>query len=177
MEKTKNGKKIWSKKEKERLENLCKICKSFTELKEKSKKAFLKRTWCSIESHARKHKDWIKHFEKKEPLIFSKKERKLPEILKDGPKTLKEISDALDVPKEEIFPIRDKFAELGYNIEIKKNSKETVVSLVSEPSPDKEKREKPAKITSNIIKVLFVSDICFGLKTQSREAANKFTGN
>jgi len=166
MEKTKNGKKIWSKKEKERLENLCKICKSFTELKEKSKKAFLKRTWCSIESHARKHKDWIKHFEKKEPLIFSKKERKLPEILKDGPKTLKEISDALDVPKEEIFPIRDKFAELGYNIEIKKNSKETVVSLVSEPSPDKEKREKPAKITSNIIKVLFVSDICFGLKTQ-----------
>ena len=31
---------------------------------------------------------------------------------------------------------------------------------------DKEKKEKPVKITSNVTKVLFVSDICFGLKTQ-----------
>ncbi len=168
MEKAKRGnsKKIWGIKEKEKLEELCKVCKSFAELEKKTKRIFPKRSWNSVQSQAYQHKDWIKHFEHKSPLVLSAKERKLPKILKDGPKTLKEVSNALDVPKEEVFPIRDKFAELGYNIEIKKGAKETMVSLVSEPSPGKEKEEKPDKITSNVIKVLFVSDICFGLKTQ-----------
>ena len=165
----KNSKRIWSTKEKEKLEKLCKECKSFADLKKKSKKIFPKRTWDSVQTQAYQHKDWIKHFERKPPSILSAKESKLPEILKDGPKTLKEISVALDIPKEEVFPIRDKFVELGYDIKIEKGPKETIVSLVSEPSPNqkrKEKIKKPEKITSNVIKVLFLSDICFGLKTQ-----------
>ncbi len=162
MEKVKNGngKKIWSTKEKEKLEKLCKACKSFCDLEKKTKRIFPKRSWNSVQSQAYQHKDWTKHFEKKTAVFLSGKERKLPEILKEGPKTLKEISAILDVPKEEIFPIRDKFAELGYNIEIK----DSKVSLISEPQPGK--AEKHPKITSNVIKILFLSDVCFGLKTQ-----------
>ncbi len=166
MKNGKNGKKIWSKKEKERLEKICKACKSFAELEKKAKRSFPKTTWDSVESQARQHKEWIKHFERKPSLILNSKERKLPKILKDGPKTLKEVSNALDVPKEDVFPIRDKFAELGYNIEIKKDGKQTLVSLISEPQADKEKKEKQPKITSNVVRVLFLSDICFGLKNQ-----------
>ncbi len=166
MKEREKGKKIWSKKEKEKLEKLCKDCKSFAELEKKTRRFFPKRKWSSVQAQTYQHKDWIKHFERKAALILNAKEKKLPGILKDGPKTLKEVSSAMDVPKEDIFPIRDKFAELGYNIEIKKEGKESVVSLVSEPIPDKTKKEKPIKITSNTIKVLFVSDICFGLKTQ-----------
>lgn len=164
--KTKNGKRIWRKKEKEKLEKLCKECKSFGELEKKSKKLFLKRSWKAIEAQARQHKDWIKHLERKSPLILTNKERKLPKVLKSGPKTLQEISSALDVPKEEVFPIRDKFVELGYDIRIEKSGKKTIVSLFSEPSADQDKKEKTPKITSNIVRVLFISDICFGLKTQ-----------
>ncbi|MDP3051986.1 MAG: hypothetical protein Q8N42_00595 [bacterium] len=159
-------KKIWTSKELKRLQNLCAKCHSFQELGKKVAKSFPKRTRGSVQSQACQHKDWINHFEKNHVILLTKKERKLPEILKAGPKTLKEVSNALDVPKEDVFPIRDKFVELGYNIEIKKGAKETVVSLISEPSPDKGKNEKPAKITNNVIKVLFISDICFGLKTQ-----------
>ncbi len=166
MKKSENGRKIWSAKELKKLQELCKKCNSFPELEKKATRAFPKRTWNSIQGQAHQYKDWVKHFERKSSLILTGKERKLPEILKAGPKTLKEVSNELDVSKEDVFPIRDKFAELGYNIEIKKGPKETTVSLVSEPSLNKEKKEKPAKITSNIIKVLFVSDICFGLKTQ-----------
>ncbi len=166
MKNRENRNKVWSKKEKERLEKICKECKSFSDLEKKAKRLFPKRTWNSVKSQARQHKEWIKHFERKPSLILSDKERKLPEILKDGPKTLKEISTALDVPKEDVFPIRDKFAELGYNIEVKKDDNQTLVSLISEPQSDKEKKEKQSKITSNVVKVLFLSDICFGLKTQ-----------
>ncbi len=168
MEKTEKSKemkirKIWNTKELKRLQELCKNCNSFSDLEKKSVKAFPKKSWSAVQSQANQHKDWIKHFEKKNAVCLTKKERKLPEFLKKGAKTLKEISAFLDVPKEEIFPIRDKFAELGYDIQIKNSQ----VTLVSEPQIDQQgEKKKQPKITSNIIKILFVSDICFGLKTQ-----------
>ncbi len=113
-------KKIWTSKELKRLQNLCAKCHSFQELEKKAAKSFPKRTQGSVQSQAYQHENWIKHFEKKTAVFLTLKERRLPEILKEGPKTLKEISALLDVPKEEIFPIRDKFADLGYDIEMKK---------------------------------------------------------
>jgi len=160
MGKPANKKKQWSSKELKKLQDICKECDSFSALEKRARRAFPKRTWNAVKSRTYQDKDWIKHFEKNSAIILTRKERQFPEVLKDGSKTIKELSTLLDVPKEEIFPIRDKFAELGYNIQIK----DSRVSLVSEPQQGK--ATKQPKITSNIIKVLFLSDICFGLKTQ-----------
>jgi len=160
MEKSANKKKPWSSKELKKLQDICKECDSFLALEKRARRAFSKRTWDAVKSRAYQDKDWIKHFEKNSAIILTRKERQFPGILKRGSKTIKELSTLLDVPKEEIFPIRDKFAELGYNIQIK----DSRVSLISEPQSGK--ATKQPKITSNVIKVLFLSDICFGLKTQ-----------
>lgn len=156
----KKRKKLWDSKALKKLEDLCKSCKSFPELRKKTAKAFRKKTWDSVKCRAYRHKDWIAHFEPQQAIILSKKEKELIEMLKKRPKSIKEVSSFLDVSKEDVFPIRDKFADLGYDIKIEKSQ----VSFVSEPKNGKVVRQP--KITSNIVKVLFISDICFGLKTQ-----------
>lgn len=154
-------KKPWTSKELEKFKNICSQSHSLIELRKKSSKIFPERSWLAIQSQAYRHKDWVKHF--KSQTIFhnpSQNEKKLINLLKKEKKNLEQVSALLDVPKEEIFPIRDKLAEKGYNIKIENSE----VSLLSEPQLGKE--IKYPKITSNIVRVLFLSDICFGLKTQ-----------
>lgn len=144
----------WTAEELKKLQELCKESRSFADLKEKAKDAFGDRQWGGIRDQARHHKDWIAHFGNEEKLlIFLRQEDKRP-------KSFDEISKLLDIPKEEIYPLRDVLAEGGYDIEIK----ESYVLLKSDPAGAKP--VKVSKITSNVVKVLVLSDLCFGIETQ-----------
>lgn len=145
----------WTQEELEKLQEFCKNSRSFSELKEKAKNILNgSRSWFAIRAKVYQHKDWFSHFNNEEKLINFLKQEGLK------PKSFGDISTHLDIPKEEIFPLRDALAEKGYDIEIK----DSHACLRSEPADGKVK--KIPKITSNIVKVLFLSDICFGLKTQ-----------
>ena len=145
----------WTKEEMEKLQEFCKNSHSFPELKEKTKDVFNgNRSWFAIRAKVYQHKDWFAHFDNEDKLLIFLKQD-------DGePKSFDEVSRILDIPKEEIFPLRDALAGKGYDTEVK----DSHIRLKSEPVNGEIK--KIPKITSNIIKVLVLSDICYGLKTQ-----------
>lgn len=157
--------KKWIQEELANLKAFCKASHSFPELKEKTKG--MDRTWQAIRAKVYQNKNWFSHFDNKEKFLnFLKEEDKRP-------KPFDKISKLLDIPKEGIFPLADDLGEEGFEIEV--NRQESMVRLVSEPTAGKVKRIP--KISSNVVKVLFLSDLCLGLKTQQLslvETAYKF---
>lgn len=145
--------KIWTPEELSELQEFCKASRSFPELKEKIKDTFNGgRSWLAVRGKVYQNKNWFSHFANEDKLLNFLKQ--------NGQKSLKEISAFLDIPKEEVYPLRDALAEKGYDIEIK----DSHVLLKSEPIDAKP--VKIPKITSNVVKVLVLSDLCFGIETQ-----------
>lgn len=146
--------KKWIQEELSKLKELCKATHSFPELKEKTKG--MGRTWQAIRSKVYQHEDWFSHFGNADKFLHLLKESDQKE------KSFDEIAKRLDIPKEEIFPLTDYLAEQGFEIEV--NRQESWARLKSEPTAGRAK--KIPKISSNVVKVLFLSDLCLGLKTQ-----------
>ena len=178
--------KLWTDEELKTLEELCKESSNWKELYEKSRNTFKDRSWNSIRFKARENSEWLEHFGKgkitdqttvseitdDDDLGFSPEEleiklERLKQILQKGATTVTAISEdpAIDVPKEDIWPLIDKLRKRGHNIVEGKGKEKRKIYLEKEPIsgmipslPPITKRER--------IEVLFMSDLCLGLKSQ-----------
>jgi predicted phosphodiesterase len=105
----------------------------------------------------------------KEKVGFSliKAQEKIIQLLQKGDSNITEVSETLDIPKEDIFDLLDKirgpiYKKTGYLIEFERKSRK--ISLTRETFPGRI-LEFP-KINSQTVKILFTSDWGLGLKTQ-----------
>jgi len=174
--------KFWSVDELVKLKNFCQQTSNFKELKATSANQFEGRSWSSIESQVRRHPAWIEHFGKEkiidqkivsddDNLGFSPEEleiklKRLKQIIQKGPTTVTAISEdlAINVPKEDVWPLIDKLREQGYDI-IEEKKK---IYLKGKPAPEITPSLPPITKRERI-EVLFMSDLCLGLKTQQSD--------
>ena len=171
-------KRIWSEEELIKLERICGEVNSVKELKLKIEGEFIGRSWFSISSQARRHREWIAHFENKNtkeqmPVLetateigeFSEDEEKLLKELQKAPKTLKEISEMFGIANEDVFPLIDKLRAKGYEVEVVAEPEgQRQIFLRKESIPGQVYRLAP--ITKDEVKILVISDPCLGLRTQ-----------
>lgn len=173
----------WTEEEKNLLKKLCSEAKTFKELKAKIEDSFPNHnnSWSAISDQVRRNPKWIKHFEKKqkpkpagekdiekekkidtkgEKVILTAEEDKLLKALLKNPMTVESISERLNIAKENVWPVIDKFRAKGYEI----TEENRLVFLQKEPVSGRV--TTLPHITKSEIKILILSDLGIGLKTQ-----------